>query len=81
MDRIQANILGTPAHLLVQIIEATNTPESADDIAKCTLAQLIFDCWIIPNDVGEDGAKTNLRQHLADQHLLAIIVFQFKSVL
>jgi hypothetical protein len=38
------------------------------------LTHLFFDCWIILDDVGEDGSKANLRQQLRDRHLLAVRV-------
>ncbi len=44
------------------------------------LTHLIFYCWIILDDVGEDGSKANLRQQLRDHHLLAISILHLKCV-
>jgi hypothetical protein len=44
------------------------------------LPHLIFDCWIILDDVGEDLSMANLCQQLRDHHLLAIRVFQLERV-
>ena len=44
------------------------------------LTHLIFDCWIILDDVGEDGSKADLRQQLRDCHLLAVSVLHLKCV-
>ncbi len=47
---------------------------------ECTLNHLIFDYWIILDDVGEGGSKANLHQQLRDRHLLAIRVLHLEHV-
>jgi hypothetical protein len=44
------------------------------------LTHLIFDCWIILDDVGEDGSKVNLHQQLRTRHLLAVHVLHLEHV-
>ncbi len=44
------------------------------------LTYLFFYCWIILDDVEEDGSKANLRQHLRVRHLFAIHVLQLEHV-
>ena len=55
MKGVQADTLRAATHLLLGV---------ADDVAERMLTHLIFDCWIILDDVGEDGSEANLRQHL-----------------
>ncbi len=80
MKGVQANTLCAATHLLVGVGEMTNASLFTDDVAECTLTHLIFDCWIILDDVGEDGSKANLRQQLRDCHLLAIRILQLEHV-
>jgi hypothetical protein len=44
------------------------------------LTHLIFDCWIIFDDVGEDGFEANLHQQLRDGDLLAVRVLHLERV-
>ncbi len=76
MKGVQTNTLPAAAHLLVGVSEVTNASYAADDVAECMLTDLIFDCWIILDDVREDGSKANLHQQLRDRHLLTVRVLQ-----
>ncbi len=80
MKSVQADTLRAAAHLLVGVGEATNDSQAADDVAERMPTHLFFDCWIILDDVGEDGSKADLRQQLRDRHLLAVSIFHLKCV-
>jgi hypothetical protein len=80
MHHLETNALRAPSHLFVGLGEAAHATKSIDHIAERSLPHLVFDCRIIPNDVREDGAETNLRQNLADQHLLFVGALQLKHV-
>jgi hypothetical protein len=46
-----------------------------------TLTHLVFDCWVFANNIGENRTETNLRQHLSDQHYLAVCILMLQRVL
>ena len=44
MQCMQANALRTSTHCLVRVCEPAHTPESTDNVPKCTLTNFVFDC-------------------------------------
>ncbi len=80
MKGVQVDTLRADAHLLVGVGEATDATKSADDVTEGMLTHLIFDYWIILDDVEEDGSKANLGQQLRAHHLLTVHVLHLEHV-
>jgi hypothetical protein len=81
MKGAQANTLPAAAHLLVGVGEAKNATYAADDVAERMLTYLIFDCWIILDDVCKMVSKLTCVNNLGTATFLRSVFFNCSASL